>query len=169
MRKVIIGLLAVLVLAVIWLGAVGVEPQDRRPGTRLSGTVQAHPNDWSFTDGVMEVHVEVRPWWQIPYSVTVVLGRDGDRLYSPSIYSEAAEFPGTKLWNTVLAGNPDVRLRVGTDIYELALKPATDPAEFDRGFRALAAKYPFWKTALDDPAKRPHFVILAYSRRDPSG
>ena len=58
-----------------------------------------------------------------------------------------------------------MRLRVGEDLYEMRLEPATDQAEFDRGLRALAAKYPFWQKAIDAPEGAPPFVILRYAAR----
>ena len=106
-----------------------------------------------------------RQWWGIPLSVTVVIARDGETLYSPSIYSEPSEFPGTKFWNTVIQANPNVRLRVGDTLYPLRLEPVTSEAEFERGFAALAGKYPFWQQALDDPSKRPPMAVLRYSMR----
>ena len=149
----------------LWLAIVGIDPVDRRPGTRLSGTLQALPQDWSFTDAVQEVQVQTHPWWGVPYSVTVVLARDGQTLYSPSIYSEPAAFPGTKFWNRIIAANPDVLLRVGENLYPLRLRPAASPSETAAGLNALAAKYPFWQRVRDDPAAAPAFVILRYEPR----
>lgn len=166
MRKLpVISVLAALALTVFWLGAIGVEPKDRRPGTRLAGEVRPLPDNWQFSDAVQEVHVETHPWWGIPYSVTVVLGRDGNVLYSPSIYDAPAEFPGSKFWNKIIAQNPNVRLRIGDALYELDIKHVADPEEHDVGLAALARKYPFWQTALDDPSKRPPFVILRFEPR----
>ena len=159
-KRLIIIVVAVLALAYAFLAWVGVEPQDRRPGTRLSGELSPLPNNWAFTDAVQEVHLQTMPWFGMPFSVTVVMANiDGD-LYVPSIYAEAAQFPGTKFWNTVVEANPNVHLRVGESIYAMQIQQVTSPAEFDRGFLALANKYPFWAQALTDPDKRPHFVLL---------
>jgi hypothetical protein len=165
MRKLLAGLAGLLMLAWAGLFFIGIEPKDRRPGTRLSGEMVEIPTDWSFLDDVQEVHIETDPWWGVPFSVTVVIGRDSDALYSPSIYSEPGPFPGTKFWNRIIAQNPAVRLRVGQKLYAMDLIPAVDDAETDRGMRALAAKYPFWNTALNDPAKRPPMVILRHVPR----
>ena len=158
-----VGLLTLLVAAFVLLSYVGVEPSDRRPGTRLAGVEANPPVSWEIIDDVNEVHVETHPWWGIPFSVTVVIGRDGETLYSPSIYAEPAEFPGTKFWNRIIEDNPRVRLRVGDQIYAMRLEPARDADEFDRGLEALARKYPFWQQAIDDPSKRPAMAILRYS------
>ena len=146
------------------VAAAACEPVDRRPGTWLSGDVAAVPDDWSFTDAHMEIYVETSPWWGVPHSVTtVVAARDG-KLYVPSIYAEDVAFPGTKRWNKIIASDPEVRLKIGEQIFELTAVPVLEEAEYQVGFEALAAKYPFWRTALNDETKRPHFAII---RMDP--
>lgn len=141
------------------------EPVDRRPGTWLSGDVVEIPGDWSVTATEMEIFVETSPWWGVPHSVTTVVAASGEHLYVPSIYEQAAVFPGTKRWNKNIAADPDVRLKIGELLYELKAVPVLDPAEFDVGFRALADKYPFWRTALEDKSKRPHFAIIRMEPR----
>ncbi len=152
----------VLVLLVIWglAYAIGIEPVDRRPGTRLAGEAAALPSDWVFTDSVMEVHLETYPWYGIPFSVTTVLARDGDALFVPSIYEGVATFPGTKFWNKVVVNDPSVRLRVGDQLFDMRIAPITDAQEFDRAFAALGRKYPFWadKTPEDESART--FALL---------
>jgi len=158
-----LALLAALLGGLGYAKWIGIEPQDRRPGTLLSGEVSDLPRDWRMVDTAGEVQVETHPWWGIPYSVTVVLARDGDDLFTPSIYSEPAAFPGTKLWNRIIADNPNVRLRVGKRLYALRLAPVQSEAEHERGLAALARKYPFWKEVQTDPRRVPGFVILRYA------
>ena len=55
MKRLLLVLLVLMGVTYAGLAFVGVEPQDRRPGTRLDGTVAALPSDLSFTDEVMEV------------------------------------------------------------------------------------------------------------------
>jgi len=163
MRKGMITLVVMIAVLLFWATVIGIEPADRRPGTTLSGTLTPAPADWTFVDSVEEVHVETHPWWGIPSSVTVVIGRDGDTLYSPSIYSEPVEFPGTKFWNRIIADNPDVHLRVGERLFEMELRPVAEHTDFKLGLQALAGKYPFWQQALDDPSKLPPMTMLRYS------
>ncbi len=169
MRTLILSLLGIIIIAGVLPATVGVEPQDRRPGTRLAGEEVALPADWSFTDSVQEVHIETRPWYGIPFSVTTVLARDGQELFAPSIYSEPAQFPGSKYWNSVVAADPNIRLRVGDQLFPLAITPIADPAQFDRALDALARKYPFWAkaqaTKRTDPDAPPHFVLLQLAPR----
>ena len=169
MRILLLSLVAILVVAGVLLATVGIEPRDRRPGTRLAGTEEPFPDDWAFTDAVQEVHIETRPWFGIPFSVTTVLARDGQDLFAPSIYAEPAAFPGSKYWNSVVAADPNVRLRVNDSLYPLTIAPIDDPAQFARALDALARKYPFWekvqidkRTAPDSP---PHFVLLHLTAR----
>ena len=91
MRKLLAGLAGLLMLAWAGLFFIGIEPKDRRPGTRLSGEMVEIPTDWSFLDDVQEVHIETDPWWGVPFSVTVVIGRDSDALYSTV---NQVHFPG---------------------------------------------------------------------------
>ena len=154
------------VLLYAGLAFVGIEPKDRRPGTRLSGNPQPIPADWAFTNAFDEVHLQTHPVHGIPFSVTTVLATKNNRLYVPSIYSEAAEFPGSKYWNTVVARNPSVKLRVGDSLYSLNATPVTAPQEFDQAFLALAEKYPFWANALADKTQRPFFAILRLEASD---
>ena len=115
--------MAALGAAVILLLA-GCEPKDRRPGLWLSGElVEETPTDWSFIKDHPEIFVETSPWYGIPFSVTTVIGTRNGRLYVPSIYSEEAAFPGTKYWNSVIADNPEVRLKIGDKLYEMRATP----------------------------------------------
>ena len=141
------------------------EPKDRRPGTWLAGeVVEELPSDWSFIADHPEVFVETRPWYGVPFSVTVVLGTRNGKLYVPSIYAEEAAFPGTKYWNSVIADNPDVRLKIGNKLYEMKATPVQDIAEFREGAGALADKYDSWAGWLADESTAPPFVII---RLDP--
>ncbi len=167
LKTVLLALTTIVVVVFFWLAVIGVEPQDRRPGTRLAGTPAPVPETWASLDDIQEVHIETHPWWGVPFSVTVVMARDGDSgvLYSPSIYSEPAEFPGSKFWNRIIADNPEVRVPIGGSLYGMTVTPAADAAERQRGLRALAAKYPFWQKALEDPTQGPAFVILRVEPR----
>ncbi len=159
LRATFAGLLALLLAA--------CEPRDRRPGTWLSGeVVEPLPHDWSFIANHPEIFVETRPWYGIPFSVTTVIGTRNGRLYVPSIYSEEAPFPGTKYWNSVIAENPDVRLKIGGKIYEMRATPVRDLQEYRQGALALADKYETWARWLENEDEAPYFVII---RMDPRG
>jgi hypothetical protein len=153
----------VLIPALLLLAAC--EPRDRRPGLWLSGEmVEEMPSDWSFIADHPEIFVETRPWYGVPFSVTTVIGTRNGKLYVPSIYSEEAAFPGTKYWNSVIADNPDVRLKIGDRLYPMRATPVQDLAEFRQGAGALADKYDSWARWVEDESTAPPFAII---RMDP--
>ncbi len=168
MLRALLAVIGVALVAALLLATVGLEPQDRRPGTRLDGELVPLPASWTFTETATEVHLETYPWFGIPFSITTVIASHGDDAYIPSIYSEPGQFPGTKFWNKVVQRNPNVRLRVNGKLYEAQIHPITDPAEFDRAFLALAGNHPFWQQALENRDKRPYMALLRISRRTDS-
>ncbi len=165
MKSVVGALIAILVAAYAYLAFVGVEPADRRPGTLLAGTEQPLPMDLSFLDAAMEVELETRPWFGIPFSVTVVVARDENAIYVPSLYDAAQPFPGTKYWNHVVAANPNVRLRVEETLYPLSITPVMDQTEFRAAFAALGRKYPFWREQMTLDDSQPRFALLRLQPR----
>jgi hypothetical protein len=153
--------LAGVVCLTLFAAAAGCEPKDRRPGTWLSGAEATAPvADWSFSNDYQEVLIETRPWYGIPHSVTTVLATSNGKVFVPSIYSEPVEFPEGKYWNRIVARNPLVRIKIGGTLYTMEARPAADPAEFEEGFAALAAKYDFWRKVYDDPDSDMPFVII---------
>lgn len=143
----------------------GCEPKDRRPGTWLSGAVETAPiTDWSFVNDQMEVFIETRPWYGVPFSVTTVIAEIEGKVFVPSIYEQPADFPGSKYWNSVIADNPQIRLKVGGRLYEMTAGPATNPAESALGLSALAAKYDFWRSVQNGESDTA-FVIIRLTPR----
>ena len=158
-----ICLLPILISASLLLMAC--EPQDRRPGVWLSGEeVESLPDDWSFIADHQEIFVETSPWYGIPFSVTTVIGTRAGKLYVPSIYDEELPFPGTKYWNSVIADNPQVRLKIGERTYRATATQFQDAVEDRQGLASLADKYDSWRGWMEDPDNAPPFVII---RMDP--
>ncbi|MGD8416718.1 MAG: hypothetical protein PVH91_06640 [Pseudomonadales bacterium] len=152
-------------LIALLLLAAACEPKDRRPGLWLSGeVVKPPPTDWSFVADYPEIFVETHPWYGIPFSVTTVIGIRNGKLYVPSIYSRELPFPGDKYWNSIIADNPDVRLKIGDRLYEMTATPVQDLEEYREGVRALADKYEGWARWLNDEDSAPPFAII---RMDP--
>jgi hypothetical protein len=157
--------LKVLAVIVAMTVCAACDPVDRRPGTWLSGQVTPTPDSWDFTDAHQEIFVETATWYGVPHSVTTVVASADGWLYVPSIYEEPVPFPGSKRWNRNIASDPEVRLQIGDNIYLLRAQPVTNEDEFERGFIALAGKYPFWNNGLQDPTARPPFVIIKIGPR----
>ena len=111
-------------------------PEDRRPGLRLGGEVVATPpSDWAFTDEHREIAVEVRTPYLLPHSVTIWCAQVDGELFV------GARNPETKRWPGWVDRDPDVRLGIGPQIYEVRLVPLDDAARIDRLRQAYAAKY----------------------------
>lgn len=157
---------AALLIAMTVTALAGCEPKDRRPGTWLSGEeVTTEVADWSFVNDHQEIFIETHPWYGIPFSVTTVIASADNEVYVPSIYDAPAEFPGSKYWNSVIEKNPEVRVKIGDEIYPMRAEPAADEAEFAAGLAALAAKYDFWRS-VQQGERDTAFVII---RLHPAG
>ena len=117
-------LLSVLsVVAVFAMGSLGCGPLVMIPGGQLDGTVKSAPPDWSFTDAHEVVQLETMPGSD-PYSVNIWGVSMG-----PYFYVAGATKSG---WVSRAASDPEVRLRVGEDVYELRAVQVDDEGEIDR-------------------------------------
>lgn len=142
-------------IAVLLALAGCLDPKDRRPGLHLSGPVVEFPADWSFTDSHREIAIEVSTPYLLPHSVTIwCVALDGD------LYVGARD-PESKSWPGWVEADPDVRLKIGDDVYEARLAVIEDPGPVARLRRAYAAKY-----ELPDDASRAS-VATRYWRVEP--
>ncbi len=140
--------LATTALLAAWIGGC-IDPQDRRPGLWLRGDVAATlPEDWSFTDAHQEVAVEVRTPYFIPHSVTIWCASLDGRLVV------GARAPETKRWPAWVDRDPNVRLGIGGDIYEVQLARLEDSAQLDRVRKVYASKYHLEPPPEDAPPVR---------------
>ena len=133
MRR-LVRLGTVIAVAATLAGCFG--PEDRRPGMHLRGQVVAGaPSDWTFSDAHREIAIEVHTPYLLPHSVTVWCATiDGD------LYLGARD-PDTKRWPGWVDRDPDVRLGIGSKIYEVRLTPLEDPARIARLQQAYRSKY----------------------------
>jgi len=119
------------VLLLPLLAACG-DPLLTLPGGALKGDPTAVPADWSALAAVKTIQVEFRP--TDPYSHNIwCAGLDRD-LYI------ATSAKGTR-WTPFVATDPNVRVRVGTALYDLTAVPVTDAAERLRVADAYQHKY----------------------------
>ena len=110
--------------------AVGCErPFVVFPGGELLGEVKPHPHDWLFSNAFETVQLETRP--EDPYSVNIWCVTVGNRFLIAS--GEGME----STWAEHIAANPNVRLRIGDDIFELRAV-RTDSEHDRRRFKAGA-------------------------------
>jgi hypothetical protein len=135
--------IAPLGLLVISLGCGG--PLIMLPGGSLSGTVSAAPNDWTFTDAFKTVQLETRPG--DPYSVNI---------WGVAIEGEFFVVSGRGLenaWAQHIESDPRVRLRVGSNVYELRATQSRDPADRTRFLQALTEKYEEFDPDEEQPSQ----------------
>jgi hypothetical protein len=118
-------------LLVLSIGCGG--PLVMIPGGKLSGTVQPVPSDWAFSDEFEDVQLETRP--SNPYSVNIWGVADGGRFYVAS--GRGLE----STWAKHIEADPDVRLRIGEDLYELRAVRTDDPQDRVRFLAAVKKKY----------------------------
>ena len=115
------------------LVVAGCEPTFVFAGGELSGTERPTPTDWSFTEDIGTVQIETRP--TDPYSVNV-WGVSINRYFYV-----AASDARDAAWARAIEAEPQVRLRVGGDIYPLLAKRTEDPDELADVTDAYIDKY----------------------------
>lgn len=147
---------ASLALPMIALAAAGcIDPEDRRPGLRLSGEVVERPvEDWSFSDRYREIYVETRSPWLLPHSVTVVVTAMDGGLYVH------ARRPEEKRWVANVARDPRVRLEIGGKIYERRLERVEDAARQRAIYRDFLEKYGWEPTPPEERPPMRFFRVL---------
>jgi hypothetical protein len=134
---------ALLVLVVVVLPITGFEPHGRTPGLWLKGDVVTSPvTDWSFTDSVETVKLQTSTSYLLPHSVTTYCVSANGQLYLTSLYRAGMTYPAGRSWNTDVARDPNVRIKIGDKLYDRKLVFVTDPAEYETAFQAKRKKYP---------------------------
>ena len=119
----------------ILVGLGACEPRDDQPGLWLGGEAGTLPADWTFTDDHREIAVEVATPYLIRHSVTIWCAQVDGTLYI------AAGAPETKNWPGWVADDPNVRLKIGDDVYAVVLDQLGDEAEIAPVQQAYVRKY----------------------------
>ena len=86
--------------------------------------------------------VETHPWYRIPHSVNIYFVTDQDHLYLHAGYPPGGKFPGSKSWTASVARDPNVRIKIGSQLFDCRAVLDADPGEFDTLFEAFRKKYP---------------------------
>ncbi len=129
MKRVLLVVAALIVGFCIVALLVPVDPEERRPGTRLSGSVADAPSDWAeLIEPRTKVYVQTSTWYMVPHSVTTVsFALDGD-LYIPCARC------GTKRWPKNVSRDPNVVVKVRDSLYERRAVRVKDPLVLQKLF-----------------------------------
>ena len=116
------------VLLALYLAAILIpfEPEERRPGTRLGGTLSSGtPTAW---EGRKQIFVETSTWYLIPHSVTTTSWfRDG------TVYVPCGSC-ATKRWPVNVASDPRVVLKIDGELFARTALLVGDETEQRRVF-----------------------------------
>jgi hypothetical protein len=120
--------LAALAMAV----AVGCGPV---PGGSLSGKVTPLPAEWSAVvpDGRRICEIESRP--EKPHSIQVECFLYEGRLFAQSHRWALSSWWPVESWAAIWIAHPDVRVRLGDELFELRAVQVTDMAQRDTVLR----------------------------------
>ncbi len=129
-------MLRMTVAATLAFALLGCDPQDRRVGLWLVGDVaETFPDDWSFIDDHREIAIQVATPYFIAHSVTIWCVQVDGRLFI------AAGNAATKNWPGWVDDDPNVRLKIGEDVYEARLTDLVEPEAIQPVQEAYALKY----------------------------
>lgn len=116
-------------------------------GGALAGDVKPAPADWSFVASVEQVQLETNP--AEPHSVNTWIGTFGGAPYLPTSMIRGPKVPTERAWVRNVEADERVRLRVGSDVYELRAERVLDAVEAEAVRAALVAKYALAADDLD--------------------
>ena len=131
LRCVAVGLaLTVMTLFVLYVNRS--DPYGGLPGKRIRGEEVTGPiDDWSLARQYRRVTVEVRP--SNPYSVYAGYFLMGKDLYISSAHSR---------WAQLLRQDPDMRIRLGDEIYPVRATQVEDPLGLEEVHQSYTGKNP---------------------------
>lgn len=120
-----VGILIVVLLS-------GCDPMGPLPGGALTGEVTTPPDNWALLAETETVQLETNP--DDPYSVNLWVVSVESRLY-------IAAGGGETKWSTHFSTDPNVRLRIDRNIYELRASPVDNHQELEEVRLAYVDKY----------------------------
>lgn len=133
----------------------GCGPQETRAGFLLGGADAPVPQDWRFTDENKEIAIQVHTPYLIPHAVTIWCAQVDGQLYL------GASAPQTKRWPGWVDKNPDVRLRIGDNVYSVRLVPLDDPNVIAGVQAAYGAKYQLTGRTGEAPPEVRYWHVIA--------
>jgi len=144
----------------VLLALAGCGPLGPLAGGSLRGTLHTKPvGDWEFVDAEQTCQLETNS--ADPYSVNTWCIGLGERLYVPTSMIRGPKTPGERDWVKNVSADPQLRIRIGDEIYERTAVRVTDAGEYDAARAALETKY-----GLDPADRDPEREIWIF-RLDP--
>lgn len=113
--------------------AIACSPIGPFPGGELSGSVQPHRGNWSAARDIQTVQIETRP--EDPYSINIWGVGEGSNFYIGVGRGDESA------WVIHLLENPEIRLRLGDELYLLKAVRVSNAAEQARVGVFYAEKY----------------------------
>ena len=110
------------------------------PGGSLKGTLAPVPGDWGEALGGDRAFCEIEARPADPHSIQVECFLLGGKLYAQSHRWALAPFWPVTSWAEIWMDHPEVKVRIGEQIYELRAVRVTQPEEREdvlrfRGYR----------------------------------
>ena len=110
---------------VVGLAALGCGPV---PGGSLSGAVAPAPGAWTETLGGDRGLCEIESRPADPHSIQLECFLVDGQLHAQSHRWALADWWPVESWAAIWLEHPDVRVRIGEQLFELRAVPVTDPA-----------------------------------------
>lgn len=145
-------------LALAVLSITGLDPNGHRAGLWLRGDAARCPSDWSFASKHPTLMIETHPWYLIPHSVNIYFVTDKNNLYLHADYPPGGKFPSGKIWTASVARDPNVRIKIGDQVFDCKAVLDSDPGEFTTLFAAFRKKYP--RSPFSDYDRRSDVYFL---------
>jgi hypothetical protein len=99
------------------------------PGGSLKGTLAPVPADWSQALGGDRAFCEIEARPEDPHSIQVECFLYEGQLYAQSHRWALASWWPVTSWAAIWIEHPDVKVRIGDDLYELRAVHVTEPGE----------------------------------------
>lgn len=129
MKKFLLMVGLALVLAYSLALILTFDPDEQRPGTRLTGNLADTPDfEWDLLGEGRNIHLQMNTWYGVPHSITVRAMPHGGELFIPC--GRCAD----KWWPSLVASDNAVLVRVGDTLYPGTLERVTEPMQKHRVF-----------------------------------
>ncbi|HVB99945.1 MAG TPA: hypothetical protein VNJ12_11525 [Candidatus Dormibacteraeota bacterium] len=138
--KIVGAIVACAILALVVLRITDLDPSGHRAGLWLKGEQASCPADWAFAAKYPTLMVETHPWYLIPHSVTIYFVTYQNQLYLHADFPPGLTFPGGKSWTAAVARDPNVRIKMGKQLFDCKAVLNTDPGRFNALFEAFRKK-----------------------------